>query len=253
MALTTPYSFQLYSARTAPSLDDTLTMLGELGYTAVEPYGGMLEDPTPLANGLARTGLKAPSTHVGLDMVENALDDTVAKAKDLGIELLLVPHIGGPQRPTDLAGWRAFGDRLAAIADQVHARGLRFGWHNHDFEFAALDDGSFPIEHVLANPAVLWECDVAWVVRGGQDPLQWLSRYAGRLVGTHVKDIAGEGEKQDEDGWEDVGHGVLDWPALWRAAVDAGAEIMVAEHDKPSDPRRFAERSIVTMKRLNGE
>ena len=253
MPLTSPYSFQLYSARHEPPLADTLTMLSDLGYTAVEPYGGMFDDVTDLAAGLARTGLAAPSAHMGLAMLEKDLDGAVAKAKDLGVGLILVPAIGPSERPTDTPGWRGFGDRLAAIADKVAARDLRFGWHNHDFEFAALPDGTRPLEHILANPSVAWECDIAWVVRGGQDPLDWLARYADRLVAAHIKDMAIDGEKLDEDGWEDVGHGTMDWPTLWRAAVDAGAEIMVAEHDNPSDARRFAERSIATMRRLNGE
>ena len=59
-----------------------------------------------------------------------------------------------------------------------------------------------------------------------------------------MKDIAPAGQNEDEDGWADVGAGVLDWPDLWRACREAGAEWMVVEHDKPADPARTARASF---------
>ena len=67
----------------------------------------------------------------------------------------------------------------------------------------------------------------------------------------HVKDIAPEGRNLDEDGWCDVGSGVLDWPALWTAARAAGANWMVVEHDNPADPAACARNCfdyLVSMK-----
>ena len=59
--------------------------------------------------------------------------------------------------------------------------------------------------------------DVAWVVRGGADPLPWIDRHGKRIVAVHVKDIAKPGEGKDEDGWSDVGHGTMDWAGLLKA------------------------------------
>jgi sugar phosphate isomerase/epimerase len=144
---------------------------------------------------------------------------------------------------------RSGGARLAQISARLAAEGLRFAWHNHDFEFSALPDGSFPIEHLLGD-AVLWEADLAWVSRGGADPEHWVARYRGRIPLVHVKDIAPAGDKADEDGWTDVGTGVMPWPKLWAQCVAAGAEIMVAEHDNPSDFVRFARVSADSMRRF---
>ena len=66
----------------------------------------------------------------------------------------------------------------------------------------------------------------------------------------HVMDVAAPGAGLDEKGFADLGHGVMDWQRLWDASVDAGAQLMVVEHDLPSDWRRFARRSIVTTRRL---
>ena len=59
------------------------------------------------------------------------------------------------------------------------------------------------------------------------------------------------GTKLDEDGWADVGDGVLDWRGqLAPAALANGARWLVAEHDKPSDPARFARRSFAFLNSL---
>ena len=86
----------------------------------------------------------------------------------------------------------------------------------------------------------------------GADPLAWMKREAGRIVSLHAKDLAPAGEKLDEDGWADVGTGSLDWPTLARAGRDAGARWLVAEHDKPNDPARFARNSQAFLSTLGG-
>jgi sugar phosphate isomerase/epimerase len=92
-------------------------------------------------------------------------------------------------------------------------------------------------------PHLLWEADLAWLVRGGVDPIFWLKKYAGRVPAAHVKDLAPTGQAADEDGWADVGSGTLDWASLLPAMRGAGVELFVVEHDKPSDIGRFARRS----------
>jgi sugar phosphate isomerase/epimerase len=91
--------------------------------------------------------------------------------------------------------------------------------------------------------------DLAWVVKGGEDPVKWMDKYGSRIVAIHVKDIAPPGEKLDEDGWADVGHGILDWKSLLATAKQkTKARYFVAEHDKPSDPIRFARNAIASVK-----
>lgn len=126
--------------------------------------------------------------------------------------------------------------------------GLDFGWHNHDFEFHALADGSVPLDQIFAGgPDLSWEADIAWIVRGGADPFGWISKYPTRITAVHVKDIAPKGEKADEDGWADVGEGTLDWKALIQALSRTSVKYFVAEHDNPSDFRRFAKRSLASI------
>jgi sugar phosphate isomerase/epimerase len=240
------WSFQLYSARNFQPWDDVLSLLARLGYRQVEGFGGLYGDPAALRSSLDRLGLAMPTGHFGLDQLEDDFDGARRIAETLGIGTLICPHIAQEQRPGDEAGWRAFAHRLAAVHENCRKAGLRFAWHNHDFEFVQTQDGIVPMRVILdAAPEIGWEIDVAWVVRGGSDPLAWIGEYASRIIAAHVKDIAPAGEAANEDGWADVGHGTIDWPHIMQALRETtSSRVFVMEHDNPSDLERFARRSI---------
>ncbi|WP_181704271.1 sugar phosphate isomerase/epimerase family protein [Chthonobacter albigriseus] len=252
MALEHTLSYQLYTSRNFPPLEAQLKTLARLGYTNVEPFSAVYGDVPALKAALDANGLSCVSGHFALDLMEKDLDAAVAIARTLGISIMVAPWLPPEQRPTDAAGWIALGERLGAVADKLKPLGFTLAWHNHDFEFVALPDGSMPIRHVLAHPSVMLELDVAWVARAGADPQQWLREYADRIVSVHVKDIAPAGQNADEDGWADVGDGVVPWAALWADVVKTAARITVAEHDNPSDYERFAARSAAAIKSFKG-
>jgi sugar phosphate isomerase/epimerase len=123
-------------------------------------------------------------------------------------------------------------------------------WHNHDFEFASLEDGSRPIDHILgADGSVLFEIDCGWITRAGADPADELRRFAGQIVAIQMKDLAPTGT-QAEDGWAATGDGVIDWPALAPLFEATAADQLVVEHDNPADWQRVARRSIDYIRRL---
>lgn len=244
------YSFQLYSARNFQPWSNVLSMLAAVGYGQVEGFGGVYEDPVGFRALMDANGLAMPSGHFSIDALENDLDDVFAKASALGVRTIYCPHIVEVQRPKDRAGWEAFAARLEAVGTKVRAAGYGFGWHNHAFEFVTLADGTVPMQVILDSaPSIEWEADVAWIIRGGGDPSDWIKRYDSRITAVHVKDIAPQGECEDEDGWADVGHGTVDWTSLLKQLRASGANrLYVMEHDKPSDATRFAKRSIEWLK-----
>jgi len=250
MAISHPLSLQLYSARNFPPLEAQLATIARSGFTNVETFGPLHEDAARTRRLLDQHGLTAKSAHFSLDMVENHPVRTLDIARTLGVVVVVAAYLAPEQRPTGIDDWKSLGIRLARAGDGFGRHGLRFAWHNHDFEFAALPDGSNPIEHVL-GPDLLWEADLAWVVRGNADPKAWLERYRGRIPLVHVKDIASAGQNTGEDGWADVGTGTLAWAKLWNACAAAGAQIMIAEHDNPSDFERFARASADAMRKFS--
>jgi len=244
------WSFQLYSARNFQPWDKVLGMLARHGYRQVEGYAGCYDDPPGLRAELDRNGLVMPTGHFSLDMLENDFDGALGIAATLGIGLMVCPSLAADRRPSDAAGWTDFGRRLARLCRTVKSAGLEFAWHNHEFEFRRLSDGSVPQDHILsAAPEMSWEIDVAWLVRGGADPLPWIDRYGQRIAAVHVKDIARPGEGLDEDGWSDVGHGTMDWKGLMGALRrKSSARYYIMEQDNPNDIDRFSRRSIEAVR-----
>ena len=244
-------SYQLYSSRNFPPLTDTLQMLARSGFAAVEGYGGLYPDAASLSQvsaALHSARLTMPTGHFALEMIETQPDFVIAAAQTLGMARVYCPYLLPQDRPVDGAGWRAFGARLQAAGAPLRKAGLGFGWHNHDFEFAMTPDGVVPQAAIFeGGPDLEWEIDVAWVVRGGAEPLAWIAREGRRITTAHVKDIAPAGTIA-EDGWADVGHGVVPWPALMAALRAAGCGLFVLEHDNPSDDLRFATRSLAAVK-----
>lgn len=246
------FSYQLYSSRNFPPLSRTMDMLARAGFAGVEGFAGLYADRAGLeamASGLTANGLTMKTGHFSVDQVENAPDWVLEVAGTLGTEKVIVPWVHPDARPADGAGWRAFGERLQRAGEPLVKAGLGFGWHNHDFEFRPDAQGVLPIAALFeGGPALEWEMDVAWVVRGGADPLHWITAEAGRITAAHVKDIAPAGENAAEDGWADVGQGVVPWATLLPKLRDIGVKHFILEHDNPADDTRFAARSLAAVK-----
>jgi sugar phosphate isomerase/epimerase len=244
-------SYQLYSSREFPPLSETLKMLKAAGYSEVEGYGGVYEDPKGLAKLMKEIGLTMPTGHFSIDVLEKEPQKALDIAGTLGMKAVYCPYLLPDQRPADGKGWRAFGARLQKAGDAVRKAGLVFGWHNHDFEFKKTPDGAMPQEEIfLGGPDLTWEADIAWIVRGGADPIEWIDRHGNRITAVHVKDIARNGENADEDGWADVGYGIVDWKYIWKALEKTPATAFILEHDKPKDHKRFATRSFAIVSKL---
>ena len=241
---------QLYSMRNCA---DQIALLAELpaaGISQVEGYGGVYGTPDAYRAAMDANGITMPSGHIGLEDLEADFPGAVALAQTLGMQHVFAPYLEANKRPTDAAGYAALAHRLSEIAKQFADHGLTFGWHNHDFEFAALPDGSIPMDIILTEaPALTWEADLAWIVRGGRDPIDYIARYGDRLRAIHVKDIASEGTHLEEDGWSDLGAGTMDWATLLQACRNQSASLIYAlEHDNPKDPTGYARRSAAAFK-----
>ncbi|GAA0782717.1 sugar phosphate isomerase/epimerase [Roseibium denhamense] len=241
-------SFQLYSARNFPPLEAVLPKLKAIGYEQVEGYAPSYEHPEAFGDQLSASGLAMPSGHFSLADLEMRPEWVRSVAASLGIGTIICPYLDASERPVDAEGWRQLAGRLNALARQWQDQGRDFSWHNHDFEFAGLPDGAIPMDILLEHaPLMTWQADLAWIVRGGSDPLCWIADHGERITSAHVKDIAPAGTNQGEDGWADAGFGVLDWTAYLHALTGAGTRLFVAEHDLPSDLERFASRSFGTL------
>ncbi|MDX8352823.1 sugar phosphate isomerase/epimerase [Cognatiyoonia sp. IB215182] len=247
-------SYQLYCSRNFPPLTRTLRMLGEVGFSEVEGYAALLSDVDGLKAALDASQLEMTSCHMDLDMIESDPVAALQIAKKLAVKKVFAPFLDPEDRPNDTAGWQAFGRRLAEAGKPLVDAGLIFGWHNHAFEFDVTGSGDIPLDLIAAaSDDLMLELDLGWVRVAGHDPVAWINKYAGRIAAVHVKDIAADGECADEDGWADVGHGIMDWSAIHAALQGAGVDHYVIEHDNPNDDNRFATRSLASIKAFEGQ
>ena len=249
----TKLGFQLYSARNYQPFSGIFKKLAAAGYSEVEGYGALYDDLDQaglqrLASDLEAIGLTMPTGHFSLAMLENEPDRVLEITSGLKMDSVFCPYLMAEDRPASAEGWRDFGARLEKAGAPVRDAGLVFGWHNHDFEFAALEDGSVPMQHLLdGGPSLSWEADIAWIIRGGADPFKWIEACKDRISAVHVKDIAPPEENEDEDGWADVGHGTVKWKELMAALKPLDIRHFIVEHDNPNDIDRLIERSYTSF------
>lgn len=250
--MTYKISFQLYSARNFPPLERQLEGLAAIGYDAVEPWLPAYEaSAAEFRRKIDAAGLACYGFHLPFKGLVADPRRFIDIAKTIGAGLLIPPYLEPQDRPTTADGWRAIGRKLDRVREIVAAEGLKLAWHNHDFEYRRLPDGSRPIDLLFegAGSEVGYEIDFAWVVRGGGDPLTELKRWKDRLYAIQVKDTASAGTTA-EGGWTAMGDGVVDWEALWPHFAETPADHLVVEHDEPADWRALAQRSYDHLVRL---
>ncbi|NQX10806.1 sugar phosphate isomerase/epimerase [Microbacteriaceae bacterium VKM Ac-2855] len=188
-------SVQLYTVRDAIAADlpAAVARIAEIGFTKVEPYS-FVERADEFEKAFADNGLTAPTAHAPvIDSTEP--EKAFAAAVQLGIGTVIDPFI-----PSDR--WQT-ADDAKKIAERVNeltvlaaASGLKFGYHNHQWEFANKVDGRPVYDYFLEalSPEVVLEIDTFWATVGGADTPAFLRSLGDRVVALHIKDgpIAGD-------------------------------------------------------------
>jgi sugar phosphate isomerase/epimerase len=119
--------------------------------------------------------------------------------------------------------------------------GLRFAYHNHDAEFRAVE-GKIPYQMILSETTMKMELDLAWTVKGGQDPVELFKQNPGRFPLWHVKDL---------DNTHEIilpaGAGTIDFKRIFAESETAGLKFYFVEHDMPKDPWDSIQKSYAYL------
>ena len=222
---------QLYTLRhkLEQDVERTLAQLAEAGATEVELAGFYDRTPADFRAALDAAGLKAIAGHVPWEGLERAPDKVIEVAEIVGTETIVLPWVPAPETADDAD---EMVERIVKVKDAITAGGLAFAYHNHDFEFRPLDDGT-DFWSRLKAAGLNHEPDVGWLLVAGRDPVAEIGDLSGRCPLVHAKDV-----RQKADGtWEDViaGDGDIDWGPVVQAAIGAGATRIVVELDNPSE------------------
>lgn len=260
-----PIAIQLYSLRDdmAADFEGTLKKVKAMGYDGVE-FAGLYGKTAAEVKALcAENGLVPISAHVPfVDMIADpSILETYA---EIGCEFVVIPYLTEEYRP----GNEKFGEVIEGakmLGAKANSLGMKLAYHNHDFEFVKID-GEYALDILYKEvPADMLQpqIDTCWVNVGGENPADYIRKYAGRIEIVHLKDFVGgktenmyaligldDDEEKDAGGkfeFRPVGSGKQDFPAILAVSKEVGARWMVVEQDNPSmdkTPLECAEMSI---------
>lgn len=226
---------QLYSVRDSivNKVPATLAKVSAMGYKFVEPAGysdGKLYGMSPAAfKALCDANkLTVLSSHVGHNVPDSSnfaetmawWDACIDAHVAAGAKYLVQPSMDKSAYES-LAGLKAYCDYFNAIGEKCNAKGIRFGYHNHDKEFSTKLDGQTIYDFMLANtdPAkVMFEMDLYWTVVGGANPVDYFNKYPGRFELWHIKDKKEVGAS-----------GMMDFKSIWANAAKSGMKYGIVE------------------------
>jgi sugar phosphate isomerase/epimerase len=242
---------QMYTVRdftkTATELAQTLEKIRDIGYPAVQlsAVGAMNGENPEVSAQQARkllddNGLKCIATHRGWGDLVNNTQKEIEFHQTLGCDYTAIGSIPGDYGKDGADGYRRFVQDAAPVIEKLKAAGLRWGYHNHAFEFARTSEiganwqkGAAPrtlydifIEE--GGPDFLLEMDVYWVDHAGANPERVIERCKGKLPVIHIKDKEMAG---NEPVMAPIGEGNLDWAGLIPALEAAGVEWYAVEQD----------------------
>ncbi len=269
--MTFPVAIQVYSVRddAARDLYATLKELKKMGYDGVEFAGLYGNSPEKVKEMCEELGLVPLSAHVPyLDMIADP-EGVLSAYATIGCKFVAVPYLTEEYRP----GTPRFAEvieNVKILGAAAKKLGMQLLYHNHDFEFTKID-GKYALDILydsVSEDLLQTELDTCWVNVGGEDPSQYLKKYAGRAPVVHLKDFVGEKsenmyeligiEKKAEASAEKfelrpVGSGKQDFPAILKASEESGVTWVIVEQDNPSmglTPMECAAKSRAYLKTI---
>lgn len=241
-------ALQLYSVRDEMREDPlgTLTRLAQMGYTHVEHanyvnqrfYGWTPAEFKVVLNDL---GMKMPSGHTVLgsqhwdEVAGDFTDDwkkLVEDAAYMGQEYVVSPWLDGSLRQTydDLVRFMEIFNKCGELCKQS---GMRFGYHNHDFEFSEVLNGETVFDIMMQNTdidKVVMQLDTGNMYVAGALAKDLLTKYPGRYDNIHVKDMVATPDGLSFESTV-VGSGLLPMKEIVDLARDSGTTLFVIEQE----------------------
>jgi sugar phosphate isomerase/epimerase len=243
---------QLYTIRDAMENDvpGSLKKVSDIGYRYLELAGynngkfyGL--EPLEFKKMAEDLGMEIISSHAGIP--KDASEDQIKKiAEDhskVGAKYCIQPYVGEKDRtiPTYekmVTDWNMAGKIMKSS-------GIRFGYHNHNFEFDRID-GKIPYFDIflpnLDKDLVIMELDLFWATKAGQSPIDLFRKYPGRFELFHLKDMYTEEAPFYKMGSKDfapVGEGLIKFRDILASKKTAGMKYMFVEQDMTKDNKPF--------------
>ena len=245
---------QLFSVRDAMKDDfyGTLKQVKAFGYDGVEFAGLFGHSPEEVRQMCQELELVPISAHVSLALLMEDMEGTIECYRTIGCKYIAIPYLPEDLRPgTD--GFPKVIEFAKVLGKALADKGMVLQYHNHDFEFVKLD-GKYALDvlYEQVGPELLQtQLDTCWVNVGGENPVDYIKKYAGRVPTVHLKDFVGrktanmyqligidDNQKQEAVeafAFRALGRGVQNIPAIVEASIEGGAEWFIVEQDMATE------------------
>jgi sugar phosphate isomerase/epimerase len=245
-----PVGLQLYSLRDQFKKDvpGTLDEVKSFGIKYVELAGTYGLAPAQFNKDLASRGLKAIAAHFPYEQLRDQPEAVALEAKALGLKYAgcaWIPHQGDFNEKTCREAIAVFNRAGEVLAKH----GLKFFYHIHGYEFQPFGQGTLLdlLFQETKPKLVTYEMDIFWVVFPRQDPVKLFEKYGKRWELVHLKDMRKGTETGSLSGGTDVkndaalGAGLMDLPAILKAAKKAGVKWYFIEDESPWSEKQIPE------------
>jgi sugar phosphate isomerase/epimerase len=233
---------QLYSLRAQfpKDVSGTLDEVKSWGIKYAELAGTYGLSAGEFTKQLAARGIKPIGAHFDYGRYKDDPEAVAREAKELGLQYAgcaWIPHEGDFDEKTCREAAAVFNK-----AGEVMAKhGLKFYYHCHGYEFQPYGQGTLFDLLMQETDAKLvsYEMDIFWVVFPNQDPVKLFQKYGPRWELVHLKDMKKGTERGALTGGTDVkndaalGEGLMDLPAILKAAKAAGVKYYFIEDESP--------------------
>jgi sugar phosphate isomerase/epimerase len=233
-----PIGFQTFPIRNVLVKDfpGTLKMMAALGYKLVEMcspqgyaaigYGPLVNMKTPdMRSIITDAGLSCPSCHFTFPELTDKLDDRIEFAQQLGLSQMICSTFWLP-KTAGLKDYFDAADKLNKAAEKIKKAGMQTGFHNHEFEFAKIDD-QLIYDALMSrfDPDLVKMQFQTEVINLGYKASTYFNKYPGRFISSHLSDWTAD-KKQVP-----IGQGIIDWKEFFAAAKTGGVKNFFVEMD----------------------
>ncbi len=171
--------------------------------------------------------------------------DVLDQASEAGLSHLVFGYLTPGERQS-LDDYRKWAELLNKAGEKAQSQGLQMAYHNHNFEFAQLDNSGLLPFDLLADrldaQLMPFELDVFWAAIAGQDPAALIKKYGTRMELLHLKDLQAntavltDTAAVPESAFQALGQGILAIKELAGLGKEQGVQHCFVEQDASPSP-----------------
>ncbi|MCI8390797.1 MAG: sugar phosphate isomerase/epimerase [Roseburia sp.] len=256
---------------------ETLKACAEMGYHCMEVSQIPMtpENVSGMRKACDEFGIKIAANTAALEpmmpgmpgeFLTTDFDKIVEDCKALNTDMLRIGMLpmtcmGSREKALD------FVKRADEMAERLGEHGIDLYYHNHHVEFVRYD-GQYLLDIIKENTKKMgFELDIHWIHRGGENPVEFIRQYAGRIRLLHLKDYRIAPPQMPEGEFDikafmgtffnlvefaEVGEGSLPIKECIEAGFAGGSEYFLIEQDStygrdPFESLKISRDNLIAM------